>query len=617
MSRVRNSRNKKRPFLKTQHQRITGGATPKKEKAPIKSSFLPNRFLSAIGFIALIFSLLFVRAVYVQVFNSEMLNKEADKRSLREQTLLSDRGSILDRHGKLLAVSVPMYAVILDPKVILEKNEFESKKIHWQALAKSLDYNLSDIEKSVKRNPQSRFMYLSRQVSKTMADYVKNLHLNGVVLQRTSRRFYPNGEETAHVLGYTNIDGEGIDGVEKSFDAFLQGKAGKRTYRKDIYGKVIEDVEDVQKHKASDLRLSIDEKIQDMMFSTIQQAVKLNQAKSGSAVLVNIQTGEILGMVNAPSYNPNDRSNLVPEYLRNRVITDTFEPGSTVKPFVVITALAKGYVKRNEIIDTGPLILDGFSIKDVAPRNRQSLDDILRNSSNRGVSRLALRMPENTLRETYQAIGFGEPTKLSLVGETSGKLLLHPADGRPHWSKIEQANIAYGYGFSVTPLQLARAYLTLGSFGIYRPLSITKVDPPIIGKRVLPEKITREVVNMLEEVAIKNQRAMVEGYRVGVKTGTAKKTIHGKKGYVDKYLAYTAGIAPLSQPRFALVVMIDEPSAGTYYGGAVAAPIFSRIMNYVLRAENIPPDGRNANKMARRTVYLTPQNKSDTQILTN
>lgn len=588
MAKINKKKRKKQKLPIFKAVKIASGAKLNEKKDLITSSFLKNRFLSIILILIISVVIVILRAIYIQDFNAKFLNQEADNRSLREQRLLSDRGAIVDRHGKLLTVSVPMYAVIIDPKIILESNELNEKEHYWQAFAKAVDTSYSDIEKNIKRHSTSRFIYVSRQISKTMADYIKSLKLKGVLLEQTSRRFYPDGEKTAHILGYTNIDGIGIDGVEKSFDKFLRGKAGKRTYRKDMFGKVIEDVADIQKHNAPTLVLSIDGKLQSMMFDIIQKAVKLNKAKSGSAILVDIDTGEILGMVNAPSYNPNDRSTLDPETLRNRVITDTFEPGSTVKPFVILTALEHNYVKRNEIINTEPLIVDGFPITDVAPRNRQSLDDILRNSSNRGISRIALRMPEELMRETYRKIGFGQPTRLNLIGESSGRLPMHPSDGRQHWSKIEQATLAYGYGVSVTPLQLARAYTMLGSFGTYRPLSITKVDPPVLGNRIFSKKVTREVVNMLEKVAEKNKLALVDGYSVGIKTGTAKKLV-GKK-YGEKYLAYTAGIAPLSQPRFALVIIIDEPSAGKYYGGAVAAPVFSQIMGNVLHEMNIPPD---------------------------
>ncbi|MDG6897730.1 peptidoglycan synthase [Actinobacillus delphinicola] len=611
MAKINKKNRKKHKLPSFKPVKIVSGAKPDEKKDEITSSFLRSRFRFIIIILILSVIALIARAIYVQDFNAKFLNKEADSRSLREQKLLSERGSIVDRHGKLLAVSVPMYAVILDPKTILDNNELTERKRYWQAFAQALDTSYSDIKKEVERHPQSRFMYVSRQVSKTMADYVKSLKLKGVLLEHTSRRFYPDGEETAHIIGYTNIDGVGIDGVEKSFDSFLRGKAGRRTYRKDMFGKVIEDVSDIKKHDAPTLVLSIDEKLQSMMFEAMQKAVKMNKAKSGSAVLADVNTGEILGMVTVPSYNPNDRSTLDPATLRNRVITDTFEPGSTVKPFVVLTALQYHYVKRNEIINTGPLKLDGHEIRDVAPRDRQSLDDILRNSSNRGVSRIALRMPEGLLRETYHKIGFGEPTNLGLVGETSGRMPFHPSDGRPHWSKLERATIAYGYGISVTPLQLLRAYVTLGSFGIYRPLSITKVDPPVLGTRVLPAGVTHEVVNMLEEVAEKNKHALVEGYSVGIKTGTAKKLV-GKK-YGDKYLSYTAGIAPLTKPRFALVILIDDATAGKYYGGAIAAPVFSEIMGYALHEMNVPPDrlgDNDKNKIARRMVYLDEKNHS-------
>lgn len=607
---------KKRKHNKISRNKTLKGATPKKPKVIYKESFLSGRYFTAIvaSFI-LLFSLV-ARAVYVQVIDSSYLSHEADKRSLRSEKLLASRGDILDRNGKLLAVSVAMKSVIADPKVILEKiknkkndthqevNSLEKDKEKWEVLAKELDLSYGDLVKRIKHNPNSRFVYLSKQTPTPIADYIRKLHLPGIVLRNTSRRFYPEGEETAHLLGYTNIDGEGIDGVEKSFNQFLQGKAGHRSYRKDRSGKVIEDISDIKKYDAQNLHLSIDLKLQSMAFDEIKKAVALNKAKSGSAVLVDIQTGEILAMVNAPSYNPNNREEIDPQSgsVRNRTITDTFEPGSTVKPFVVLAALEHKVVKRDEIINTRGFILNGHAIRDVAPRNEQSLDDILRNSSNRGVSRLALRFGPKVLMDTYQKAGFGKPTELGLIGEQKGILPVN----RQKWSDFALASTSYGYNVTATPLQLARAYTTLGSFGIYRPLSITKVDPPVIGKRVFPEKITREIVEMLEKVAEKNKHAMVEGYRVGIKTGTAKKVENGK--YVDHYLAYTAGIAPITNPRYALVVLLNDPQADAYYGGAVSAPIFSRIMGYTLRATNIVPDGKKIVKTVKRTVYL---NKKD------
>ena len=576
---------------------------PNKPKIVYEKSFLQTRYISALSLIFMGLIALVTQAAYVQIVNADSLMDEADKRSLRTQEIQFVRGSILDRNGQLLSVSVPMYSVVADPKFIFDENSLKDKE-RWQKLAEALGISYGNLVKRVEKDPKSRFVYLSRQISPTLAQYVKDLKITGIVLKSEARRFYPRVEETAHLIGYTNIDGSGIEGIEKSFDSMLVGKSGSLTYRKDKFGNIVENISDVKKYDAQDVTLSIDEKLQSMVYREIKKAVAENKAESGTAVLVDVRTGEVLAMANAPSYNPNNRAGVKSELTRNRAITDTFEPGSTVKPFVVLTALQRGAVRRDEIINTGPLILNGHEVKDVAPRDRLSLDGILENSSNRGVSRLALRMPPNALMETYQSAGLGKPTDLGLIGEQSGLLNAH----RARWSDIERANVAYGYGLNATPLQIARAYVTLGSFGIYRPLSITKVDPPVVGNRVFSEKITREVVNMMEKVAIKNGRAMVEGYRVGIKTGTAKKLENGR--YVDKYVAYTAGIAPITEPRYALVVLINDPKAGQYYGGAVSAPIFSNIMSYALRTNNVAPDGVEQDKTARRTVRLSDKKPS-------
>ena len=577
---------------------------PNKPKVVYEKSFLQARYISVLSLILLGLIALVSKAAYVQIVNADSLIDEADKRSLRKQEIQFVRGSILDRNGQLLSVSVPMYSVVADPKFIFDENALKDKE-RWQKLAEALGISYSNLVKRIEKDPKSRFVYLSRQISPTLAQYVKELKITGIVLKSEARRFYPRVEETAHLIGYTNIDGAGIEGIEKSFDSMLVGKSGSMTYRKDRFGNIVENISDVKKYDAQDVTLSIDEKLQSMVYREIKKAVAENKAESGTAVLVDVRTGEVLAMANAPSYNPNNRVGVKSELMRNRAITDTFEPGSTVKPFVVLTALQRGVVRRDEIINTGPLILNGHEVKDVAPRDQLSLDGILENSSNRGVSRLALRMPPSALMETYQNAGLGKPTDLGLIGEQSGLLNAN----RARWSDIERANVAYGYGLNATPLQIARAYVTLGSFGIYRPLSITKVDPPVIGHRVFSEKITREVVNMMEKVAIKNGRAMVEGYRVGIKTGTAKKLENGR--YVDKYVAYTAGIAPITDPRYALVVLINDPKAGQYYGGAISAPVFSSIMSYALRSNNVPPDGIETDKTTKRTVRLNSKKSSE------
>ena len=582
----------------------TSSVKPNKPKMVYERSFLKGRYLWALTSVFLGLMALVAQAAYMQIINADSLMGEADKRSLRTQEIQFVRGSILDRNGQLLSVSVPMYSVVADPKFIFDENSLKDKE-RWQKLAEALGISYSNLVKRVEKDPKSRFVYLSRQISPTLAQYVKELKITGIILKMEARRFYPRVEETAHLIGYTNIDGAGIEGIEKSFDSMLVGKSGSMTYRKDRFGNIVENISDVKKYDAQDVTLSIDEKLQSMVYREIKKAVAENKAESGTAVLVDVRTGEVLAMANAPSYNPNNRVGVKSELMRNRAITDTFEPGSTVKPFVVLTALQRGVVRRDEIINTGPFILNGHEVKDVAPRDQLSLDGILENSSNRGVSRLALRMPPSALMETYQNAGLGKPTDLGLIGEQSGLLNAN----RARWSDIERANVAYGYGLNATPLQIARAYVTLGSFGIYRPLSITKVDPPVVGQRVFSEKITREVVNMMEKVAIKNGRAMVEGYRVGIKTGTAKKLENGR--YVDKYVAYTAGIAPITDPRYALVVLINDPKAGQYYGGAISAPVFSSIMSYALRSNNVPPDGVETDKTTKRTVRLSSKKSSE------
>lgn len=540
------------------------------------------------------------RAGYVQSINADTLSGEADKRSLRKDEILSVRGSILDRNGQLLSVSVPMSAIVADPKTMLKEDALADKE-RINALAQEIGMSSNDLIKKIEKNSKSGYLYLARQVESNKADYIKKLNVKGVFLETEHRRFYPRVEEAAHLVGYTDIDGNGIEGIEKSFNTMLVGKDGSRTVRKDKQGNIVEHISDEKKYDAQDVTLSIDEKLQSMVYREIKKAVSENNAESGTAVLVDVRTGEVLAMATAPSYNPNNRVGVKSELMRNRAITDTFEPGSTVKPLVVLTALQRGVVRRDEVINTGAFTVSGKEIVDVAPRAQQTLDEILINSSNRGVSRLALRMPPSALMETYQNAGLGKSTDLGLIGEQAGILNAN----RKRWADIERATVSYGYGITATPLQIARAYATLGSFGIYRPLSITKVDPPVIGKRVFSEKITKDIVGILEKVAIKNKRAMVEGYRVGVKTGTARKLENGH--YVNKYVAFTAGIAPISDPRYALVILINDPKAGEYYGGAVSAPVFSSIMGYALRANGIPQDAEPTEKTmksAKRIVYV-------------
>ncbi|WP_068871891.1 peptidoglycan glycosyltransferase FtsI [Edwardsiella tarda] len=551
-----------------------------------QASFVSWRFALLCGCILLALLGLLARAAYLQVISPEHLVREGDARSLRTQAIPTARGMIKDRAGRPLAVSVPVNAIWADPKEVNAHGGI-TLDTRWQALADALEMPLDKMSARINANPRGRFVYLARQVNPAMGEYIHKLRLPGIYLKQESRRYYPAGQVTAHIIGVTNIDGQGIEGVEKSFDRWLTGQPGERTVRKDRFGRVIEDISSVDSLAAHNLSLSIDERLQALVYRELTNAVAFNKAESGTAVLVDVNTGEVLAMANSPSYNPNNLTDTPQEAMRNRAITDIFEPGSTVKPMVVMTALQRGIVRENSVLNTLPYYVNGHEIKDVARYAELSITGILQKSSNVGVSKLALAMPSSALVETYSSFGFGKPTNLGLVGESSG---IYP--NKQRWSDIERATFSFGYGLMVTPLQLARVYATIGSQGIYRPLSITKVDPPVPGERVFPAALVRSVIHMMESVALPGGggvKAAVKGYRVAVKTGTAKKV--GADGrYVNKYIAYTAGIAPASNPQFALVVVINDPQAGKYYGGAVSAPVFGAIMGGVLRTMNVEPD---------------------------
>ncbi|MDQ1212303.1 peptidoglycan glycosyltransferase FtsI [Pantoea anthophila] len=562
------------------------GRTLKLKKPEDKASFVSWRFALLCGCILLALGGLLSRVAWLQVINPGKLVKEGDLRSLRVQAVPTSRGMISDRAGRPLAVSVPVNAIWADPKE-LHAGGGVTLDSRWKALSDALSIPLDQLAARVNANPKGRFVYLARQVNPAIGEYVKKLKLPGIHLREESRRYYPAGQVTSHLIGFTNIDGQGIEGIEKSFDKWLTGAPGERTVRKDRYGRVIEDISSVDSRAAHNLTLSIDERLQALVYRELNNAVAFNKAESGTAVLVDVNTGEVLAMVNSPAYNPNNLSNTSKDLMRNRAITDIFEPGSTVKPMVVMTALQRGVVRENSVLNTVPYRVNGHEIKDVARYNELTLTGVLQKSSNVGVSRLALAMPSSALVETYSRFGLGKPTNLGLVGESSG---LYPKKQR--WSDIERATFSFGYGLMVTPLQLARVYATIGSYGINRPLSITKVDPPVAGERVFDESLVKTVMHMMESVALPGGggvKAAIKGYRIAIKTGTAKKV--GPDGrYVNKYIAYTAGVAPASHPRFALVVVINDPQAGKYYGGAVSAPVFGAIMGGVLRTMNIEPD---------------------------
>lgn len=543
------------------------------------------RFLLLCGGILLAVLGLMLRIAYLQIINPDKLVYEGDLRSLRVQAVLSPRGTISDRSGRPLAVSVPVNAIWADPKEINERGGI-TPNARWKALANALELSENNLMERMDVNPKARFVYLARQISPDIADYIKKLQLPGIYLRQESRRYYPAGSATAHIIGVTDIDGQGIEGAEKSFNALLTGQPGQRVVRKDRDGRIIEDISKVESHVAHHLVLSIDERLQRQVFRELHHAVISNKAESGSAVLLDVNTGEVLAMANSPSYNPNNLMDTPQQAMRNRAITDNFEPGSTVKPMVVMAALQHHVVKKDSILDTTPYYINGHKIHDVNVYPTLSITEILQKSSNVGVSRLALAMPPSWISDIYSGFGLGKPTLLGLIGESKG---FYPQKKR--WSDLDRATFSFGYGLMVTPLQLARVYATIGSMGIYRPLSITRVDGPVSGERVLPPEIVRTVLHMMESVALPGGgiKAAIKGYRIAIKTGTAKKV--GPDGkYINQYIAYAAGVAPASDPKFALVVLINNPSAGKYYGGVVSAPLFGAIMNTVLRTKNIAPD---------------------------
>lgn len=564
----------------------------KTNKSGVKKHFFaPIRFKIVYGFIIFSIICLLTKMAILQVIKPDRLVAEGDKRSIRYQDMDAPRAMITDRNGRALAVSVPMYDVWADPKIVVEKGGVDSHDLRWQGLANTLNMPMAVLTKKLS-NDSMRFVYLAKQVTPTVSDYLKKLKLPGISFARTSKRYYPAAENIAQLIGLTDIDDNGnergSEGVEKRFNKWLTGEAGQRVVRRDRLGRVVEELEHTESATAEDLILSIDERLQSLVYRELSQAVDFNKADSGTAVLIDVNTGEILAMATSPSYNPNNRSSLDYNLLRNRAVTDSFEPGSTVKPLIVMAALEKRVADLNTIIDTRPFFVNRYEVKDVSYHKSLDLAGILEKSSNVGVSKLALQMEASDVVQFYSRFGLGQPTGLGLGGEVSGSIA---ADRTRRWADIERATFAFGYGLNVTPLQLARAYATIGSYGIYRPVTILKVTESVKGERVVSEKIAKTVVQLMEAVAVSGggTKASVPGYSVGVKTGTAKKLGAGGK-YVNQYLAYTSGIAPATAPKYSLVVVIDNPKAGQYYGGSVSAPVFSRIMGGVLRTTNVQPD---------------------------
>ncbi|SDH59377.1 penicillin-binding protein 2 [Nitrosomonas sp. Nm132] len=525
------------------------------------------------------------RAIYLQGLNKDFLQQQGQSRYSRIVELNAQRGKITDRHGEILAISAPVKSVWADPQKMNATPE------QLQALAHLIEIDVDDIRKRIS-DQDKRFVHLRRQLSPEMASGVANLNISGVYLKREFYRYYPTGEMAAHILGFTNIDGKGQEGVELGWEDILTGEHGSRRVIKDRIGRVIESVEKIRSPRpGQNLMLSIDSKIQYLAHRELKRAVKANHAKAGSVIVLDVQTGEVLGLANYPTYNPNQRSSIRAGKTRNRALVDVFEPGSTLKPFAVAVAMETGKINPDTLFQTSPgtLKIGNATIRDVRNKGTLSVSQVIQESSNVGAAKIALLLPPKTLWEMLSRSGFGMPTGSNFPGEVNGRL-------RPYhkWRPIEQATMSYGHGISVNLMQLARAYTIFAAEGQLKPVSLLKRDAPPVGQQVISRKTALAMSSMLETVVQPGGtglQAKVNGYRVAGKTGTAHKPLEGMKGYAkNRYISTFVGYAPVSNPRLVVAVMIDEPSAGQYYGGAVAAPLFSQVMTGALRQLGVPHD---------------------------
>jgi cell division protein FtsI (penicillin-binding protein 3) len=577
---------------------MSGAKRTPQAKARTVPSVLGWRFAFVLLSLAGVFSALVARAAWLQVVEPDMLVSQGDMRSLRVESNAVLRGMITDRNGEELAISVPVEAIWADPKVVIERHAAADER-RWHALADILQLTPAQLLTRIGDNPQRRFVYLQRQVNPAVVDYVKKLNIPGIYFRQESRRYYPAGEVTAQLIGFTNVDDVGVEGIEKRFDDLLTGTAGRKVFRKDAKGREIEVLERAPAQAPGNLQLSIDQRIQSVTYRELKKAVLSYGATSGSAIVVDVVTGEVLAMVNSPSFNPNNRGN-APAYLfRNRAITDTFEPGSTMKPLAVLSALEFGAASLDEKVDTAPgyMRIGGSWVRDANNYNVLSLTGIIQKSSNVGVSKLVLSMPHEHVLGLYSNMGLGMDTGLGLNGESSG-MLSH----RRRWSNHERATLSFGYGLSVTAAQLARVYATIANGGVSRPLTILKSDQPYAGEQVLDVKNAAAMLEMMEANIMPGgtaTKAQVKGYRVGGKTGTARKAIAG--GYGEDYVASFAGVGPVSNPRLACVVVINEPAGDFYHGGEIAAPVFANIMGATMQLLNLTPDASTQQRLSSVT----------------
>ncbi len=532
----------------------------------------------ALGFIALV-----GRAAHVQVIDNDFFIRQGEVRFARTLSLPANRGRVLDRNGVLLASSVPAPSIWASPESI------DRDPAKLRQLARLLGMTTAELDKKL-LDDEKTFVWLRRQMDEPVAKQILDLGIKGVFDIKEYKRVYPEGEASAHVVGFTNVEDKGQEGVELVFQKQLAGQAGSRRVIKDRLGRVVEAVgETVQPEDGQDLQLSIDSKVQFYAYQTLRDAITEHKAKAGSVVVLDTQTGEILALANYPSYSPDKRVNLSGEQLRNRALTDTFEPGSTMKPFTVALALEKGLVKPETQIQTAPgrINITGSTISDAHPHGLLTVNEVIQKSSNVGTVKIAMQMPAREMWEMFSEVGFGQKPTLPFPGVVSGRL-------RPYksWRPVEQATMSYGYGVSGSLLQVARAYTVFARDGEVVPTTLMKTDQPVAGTRVISAKNAMAMRKMLQMAAGPGGTgplAQTIGYSVGGKSGTARK--QEGKGYASKkYRSFFVGIAPIEQPRIVVAVMVDEPSNGVFYGGAVAGPVFSQTVQQTLRLMGVQPD---------------------------
>lgn len=550
--------------------------------SPVLAVSLPawrSKFVLFILFAA--FAALAARAFWLQAVSTDFLQKQGEQRYARKIEVPATRGKILDRNGEVMAISLPVKAIEATPENI------EATPEQLRELARLLD--MSTIELKKKLDSDRSFVYLKRQVEPELAQQILDLKITGVRTSKEYKRSYPAGLSAAHIVGFTNFQDVGQEGIELMQQSSLAGITGSRHVIRDRKGRIVEDIALIREPRdGKDLTLSIDNKIQYLAFSQLRDAVETHKAKAGAIIVLDVKTGEILAMANLPSYNPTERATMNQSAMRNRVLTDTFEPGSTLKPFTIALAMEKGLITPNSVIDTPPkLTIGAATIGDAhAHSSSMSVGQIIEKSSNVGTVRIAQKMEPHQMWDMFTSVGFGQQPRVGFRGAVAGRM-------RPYktWRPIEQATMSYGHGISVSLIQLARAYMIFARNGEMIPLSFEKQDKPPLPQRVISEKTARQMREMMERVISPEGTAplaQVRGYRVAGKTGTAHKLEGGH--YVRKYVGSFVGLAPASDPRIIIAVMIDEPSNGKYFGGQVAAPVFASVAAGTLRLMNAAPD---------------------------